>query len=587
MPPDPPGPSKPWYAWADGPEPAREWPAPKVDVDVDRTRLKTIGAAMQADVGAEPGPDLEFGVDEFGGLPARFRWLLLDDFAEWSWWSSMQAVRSALVRIDEALKQGATAVHHSYGDLGGLLFATGVNYDRALELLEGNLVLLDRSVNGMGVRHETVLTREPWKDEDVSQYDASYVKQFLDSVDPRKLAAQGTLCSDLAMWFSELQWSVEGRARELAGAWKGPTSEIALEGMRKVHATCGALAYASGRTGETISWLAGVLQQYQTGFESIVELGDWELDDDLAALVLPTGGSAHDRARDLLRELNVQLAIAHGMLPGEVETLLPGIVDGSGSLSWHREDGLKDDSSYWGFLELDFQHQREDAARDRESGAAGGLGYWVPPVGMAMGSPPASGGGSRAAAPPRGGSRGMGSLVGETAYGNHERQDRGQVEPRVRPQPPRDQRERGEGDRRGYRHEFVAERQVGGGRPGADEEEPGVRPLLQPGKAGDEQREHPERLPDAQDAEQVGGVAEVDEGVEDVGGSQEVPPGPDRGLDDDGERGEPVDAGADQGGGSAGGGDAHGVHLLDRHLDDDARQESVTDRTRGVGDGGH
>ncbi|MFE3451246.1 hypothetical protein ACFXJ8_20215 [Nonomuraea sp. NPDC059194] len=496
----------PWYAR----EPSPEWPGPQIDVEVDRARLKAIGAAMQAEPDAEAQQYLELGGEGgLGGLPARFGWLLLDDFTEWSWWASLQAVRTALITIDGALKRGAMDIRHSYSDLGGLLFATGVNYDRAVELLDVNSALLDRSVNGMGLRHTIVETKQPWQDEDVSGYDVSYVKQCLESVDPMRLAAQGTLCADLAAWFTEFQGTVEGQARELASAWTGQTSEHALEGMRKVHAAGGALAHASGQTGETITWLAGMLQQYQLDFESAVGLGDWEFDD----VLLPSGG-VHDRARDFLRELNGRLATAHSMLPSEIETLLPGIVGGSGALGRHGEDGLGDDSAYWGFLELDFEQQRAEAAHDGERAATGGFGYFMPPVGMPMGAPTAGGAaasspGGRRASPP---SRPAGPFTIEATYGHQPGRDRDRPLP---PREPREPREHGEGYRRGHHDDLIARVPGSRGGPEDNREPEGER---KPGRS-DAGEAGPDLTPGQPDAAET-----PTEQVADAGNAQQAPP---------------------------------------------------------------
>ncbi|MGV9303859.1 hypothetical protein ACWDLG_10850 [Nonomuraea sp. NPDC003727] len=428
MPPDPPGPSKPWYAWSEDPELSADWPAPRADVEVDHTRLKTIGTAMWTDLGAGRNPDP--GADTWEGLPSRFSGLLLDDFTDWAWWGSMQAVRTVLITVDDALKRGAVAVHRSYADLGGLLYASGDNYDRAVE----QRPLLDNSINGMGLRHDVVDTKQPWEDEDVSPYNASSVKECLDSVDPLRLAAQGTLCSDLAMWFAELQGDLEGRARELANAWRGHTSELALEGMRKVHATCRALAHVSGQTGETMSWLAGVLLQYQLNFESVLdpdgqEDGDEQGDQgDGDGWARSLGAGAHERARDYLRDLNVQLAVAHGMLPDQVETLLPGVVVSAGARAPRRQ------------RERGGEHVLGSGGGGREAGGFPGYpGYLVPPI-----APMAGGGGGSAGtggSPSRGQRRlPPSSFAGETRVHAYE-PERDRVR-RARPLPePREQRQ--------------------------------------------------------------------------------------------------------------------------------------------------
>ncbi|MGW0804451.1 hypothetical protein [Nonomuraea sp. NPDC002799] len=378
--PDPTTSVPPWYAWNDGPKPARSWPSPKADVDVHRDRLKRVGLEMHTDTGVVNEWDAKQGYDPLTGLPADvdgfgakfygdYYAVSSSDYVATFLWRSMTAVDDAVERFSNAVHSGALNIRRSYENLGDMVFASGVNYDRAEGIFDKNLPSLTGSDLGRGTTHETYLitSMHPWQEEDTSPLDAPLIKDCLNAVHVAKLNDKAGCCTRLAEHFTDLQETVEGRARQLAGAWPGQTSEFALEALRKVQATYRTLAYATGTTSGTLSWLAGVVQQYQDGFEDTVKLGDHEFDDDLPNWMLPSGGGAHDRARAYLRELNTHLAAAYNMLPQQIETLLPGVPRTASALSYNEGDGLKDDSGFWDFLEMGFDDLQKTDREDKVS----------------------------------------------------------------------------------------------------------------------------------------------------------------------------------------------------------------------------
>ncbi|MGW0804452.1 hypothetical protein [Nonomuraea sp. NPDC002799] len=364
MNPDPATSVPPWYAWNDGPKPARSWPSPKADVDVHRDQLKRVGLEMLTDTGVHNKEQVEMGLDSLSGLPARFDYFGADFYAGHIWrepvttwaWGSMTALAGSVSRFSKAVQGCARLIRGSYENLGDMVFATGVNYDRAEGIFDKNLSSFTGSNLGRGTTHMTrlITSKYPWEEEDVSSLDAPLIKDCLNAVNISGLNSQADYCTQLADYFTDLQETVEGRARQLSNAWPGQTSEFALEALRKVQASCRTLAYATGTTSGTLSWLAGVVQQYQDGFEDTVKLGDHEFDDDLPNWMLPSGGGAHDRARAYLRELNTHLAIAYDMLPDQIEILLPGVPDSASAPDYNEADGLKDDSGFWSSLESGF-----------------------------------------------------------------------------------------------------------------------------------------------------------------------------------------------------------------------------------------
>ncbi|MGW0804454.1 hypothetical protein [Nonomuraea sp. NPDC002799] len=366
--PDPATSAPPWYDWNDGPKPARSWPSPKADVDVHRDRLKRVGLEMQTDTGGLSESEVKGGLPPQTGLPPGSDTFGAGFYGDSSAsgpldgriWKSIHAVEDAVERFADAVQNGAYNLSCDYVALGYLVFASGVNYDRAEGIFDKNLPDLTEENLGRGTTHETysITSKYPWQEEDTSPFDAPLVKECLNAVHVAKLNDKAGYCTRLAEHFTDLQETVEGRARQLAGAWPGQTSEFALDALRKLQATYRTLAYATGTTSGTLSWLAGVLHQYQLGFEDTVKLGDHEFDDDLPNWMLPSGGGAHDRAREYLRELNTHLATAYNMLPKQIETLVPDVPTSPLVPSYDERTGLKDDSRYWDFVELDLANMR-------------------------------------------------------------------------------------------------------------------------------------------------------------------------------------------------------------------------------------
>lgn len=87
----------------------------------------------------------------------------------------------------------------------------------------------------------------------------------------------------------------------------------------------------------------------------------------------------------------------------------------------------------------------------------------------------------------------------------------------------------------------VMHRNVEGDRPGIDEDQAGVGPLLESGEAGDEQRHQGECLRDSQDGEEVVRKRDLVKYLPDVVISREVPLDPYGRLREDRQRDDPID----------------------------------------------
>ncbi|MEQ4723873.1 hypothetical protein [Nonomuraea sp. B19D2] len=369
-----PVPSQPWSGWSGEPELSRSWPSVH-DIEVDRTKLKKIGLEMQDDAGMtlKLGEDLH-GQDVRGGwklpvlLPDQIDALrnlvnwepgdftmnhgFFSNTANFLKWDSMVQLGNNLggaVRgyggLGDAIRDTAFVLYRNYSNIGSLALASGVNYDRAEGLFDSHSSTTDELIDRQDGGPMTLWTKERWVEEDVSQHDAPAVKFFLDSCDWNAMSQRGTLCSDLARLFVDFQQTVEDRARQFSDAWPGRTSEYAHAYLRTIHADARVLAYACGKTGQALSWLSGILMQKQAEFESTVKLGDMEIDDDLPNWMWPSGGGAHDRARDYLREVNLYIAEAHKMLPDGLDRGSDGGIDASPAVSWYQDGKLQD--GYW------------------------------------------------------------------------------------------------------------------------------------------------------------------------------------------------------------------------------------------------
>ncbi|MFI7638888.1 hypothetical protein [Nonomuraea sp. NPDC049400] len=370
-----PVPSQPWSGWSGEPELSRSWPSVQ-DIDVDRTKLKKIGLEMQDDAGmtlkqgeALYGQDVRDGwklpvvlPEQFDALRNLVNWepgdftmnhWLFGNTANFLQWDSLVRLDYNLMGLGEAIRDTAVVVYRNYSNIGSLALASGVNYDRAEGLFDSYRPATDWLTNRQDDGYATLWTKEPWVEEDVSRHDAPAVKFYLDSGDWNAMSQRGTLCSDLASLFVGFQQTVEDRARQFSDAWPGRTSEYAHAYLRVMHADARVLAYACGATGQALSWLSGRLMQYQAEFESTVKLGDLEIDDDLPNWMWPSGGGAHDRARDYLREVNRSVAVAHEMLPDGLDRVSNGGVDASPAVSWYQDGKLQD--GYWGELEAELR----------------------------------------------------------------------------------------------------------------------------------------------------------------------------------------------------------------------------------------
>src|SRR6266516_3227967 len=115
----------------------------------------------------------------------------------------------------------------------------------------------------------------------------------------------------------------------------------------------------------------------------------------------------------------------------------------------------------------------------------------------------------------------------------------GEVAASGRAQGPGGGRENGK-DARTHRASAIAHRQVGGDRSGVGEDCAGVGPLLEPGEAGDQQRHRAGHLPDAQDDQEIGRVAELLDDAADVWDPQQVPDASHAQLGGDEYGGDPV-----------------------------------------------
>ncbi|OUC99394.1 hypothetical protein CA984_03195 [Streptosporangium minutum] len=319
-----------WREWDGGLDLSRSWPSPHADIDVDTAGLRKVGETITTELAAadshEPdGPtssglrswkdtavavsQLEFDMTAYGLWP---RWIAFDRF-----WGTVSFIGDRIVTETDF-------VLLTYGQFGNMIIATSANYAMADSVFDKKISQLRYIVNGKGVHHTTMLMKAGWEADNISDYDAPKIKAMLFSFDVATMLRKGGECAELAAWLISLQSLIEERARQLADVWSGEPSELALEAFRKVHASVRALAHSIGTTGETIIWLANVIHRYQVNFESVVKLGDWEFDDDLPDWLLPSGGGAHDRARDYLRDLNQYVKAAYDALPAEIETLIPG-----------------------------------------------------------------------------------------------------------------------------------------------------------------------------------------------------------------------------------------------------------------------
>ncbi|MFD8557432.1 hypothetical protein ACWDOR_01970 [Streptosporangium canum] len=340
-----------WREWGDGLELSRSWPSPHADIDVDIAGLRKVGHAimLEADTAAgSNGPDNESSAlgsweDLAGYVGGLGRFIRKYDPS----WDAFAALEETLTGISGFVLGGTHYALGSYDSFGSMIFATSANYAMADSVFDKNISVLRYTVNGTGVQHETWKKKTyVWHEDNVSDYDAPRIKAMLDGVEVATMLRKGGACAELATWLTNLQSLVEEHAKQLAGAWQGEPAELALDAFRKVHATARALAHAIGTTGETIIWLANVIHRYQVNFESVVKLGDWEFDDDLPDWLLPSGGGAHDRARDYLRDINQYVQAAYDMLPAEIEILLPTASSRDAEIAY-KEDGLKDGSEYW------------------------------------------------------------------------------------------------------------------------------------------------------------------------------------------------------------------------------------------------
>ncbi|WP_326826375.1 WXG100 family type VII secretion target [Streptosporangium sp. NBC_01756] len=348
-----------WYSWGNNPELSRSWPSPHADIDVDTAGLRKVGEAITLEVdtaGNDHWNDPKSSALGYWGVLddylARLSTFRTDEYPRWDAddpprWDAFATLVRTLSGISDFVRAANKCTLQSYCDFGHMIFATSANYAMADSVFDKKISVLRYSVNGKGVHHET-WKKKPyvWREDNVSDYDAPKIKAMLDSVRVETMVDKGGACTDLAAWLTNLQSVVEEHARQLAGAWQGEPAELALDAFRKMHATVRTLAHSIGTTGDTITWLAGVILQYQLNFESVVKLGGWEFDDDLPNWLLPSGGGAHDRARDYLRDLNQQLKIAYDLLPAEIEILLPTVRSDSPQPAYEK-NGLKDGSEYW------------------------------------------------------------------------------------------------------------------------------------------------------------------------------------------------------------------------------------------------
>ncbi|WP_406311454.1 hypothetical protein OHA77_22050 [Streptosporangium sp. NBC_01639] len=354
-----------WYAWGNSPELSRSWPSPHADIDVNTAGLRKVGDAIMLEVeGAHPYEQvgnrslLDYW-EELDGIflnqETRVPWGALSTF-------TMAVMRYSLYGFPETggiskfVRAEILDTLESYSNFGNMIFATSANYAMADSVFDENISELRYAINGAGVRHETWEKKDIFQQEDnISDYDAPTIKNMLDSVDVKTMRDMSGVCTDLAAWLANLQSLVEQHAKQLAGVWQGEPAELALDAFRKVHATARVLAHSIGTTGNTIAWLAGVIDQYRLDFESVVKMGDRGIDDDLQDRLLPWESGAHDRARDYLRELNQQLKIAFDMLPAEIEIILPDVSVSDAKYAY-KKDGLKDGSDYWDSMILRTGH---------------------------------------------------------------------------------------------------------------------------------------------------------------------------------------------------------------------------------------
>ncbi|MFC4016090.1 hypothetical protein ACFOY2_53390 [Nonomuraea purpurea] len=276
---------------------------------------------------------------------------LVQNTANFLAWESLGQLNFNLWRLGEAIRDTAVVLYRNYSNIGSLAYACGVNYDRAEGLFDSYSPTADRLIDRQDERPAGIFEKEPWVDEDVSRHDAPAVKFYLNSGNWIAMGERGALCFELATLFVDFQQTVEDRARQFSDAWPGRTSQYAHAYLRSTHADARVLAYACGKTGQALTWLSGMLQQYQAEFENTVKLGDLEIDDDLPDWIWPSGGGAHDRARDYLREVNRSIAVAYEMLPDELGSLSGGGVDSSPAVSWQQDGKLQD--TYWRELEAE------------------------------------------------------------------------------------------------------------------------------------------------------------------------------------------------------------------------------------------
>ncbi|MFC7723145.1 hypothetical protein [Nonomuraea recticatena] len=230
-----------------------------------------------------------------------------------------------------------------------MIVASSVDYDRTEGIIEANRPRLEKAING--VRHEVWKTLRPETEPaDVSTYDAPTIKGFFDNLDLGQMARRGELFHNVAAELTTLQEVCQQRAYDLSSSWHSPATEHALEAMRKLCATIRTLAYTTGATGSAVTTLYEELKDYKENFEGIVNLdktvaesfSDWFFDMD-----------EDDRARNLLLDANVRVVTAHTLLPSEIETVLPNVVEIDVDLD-RIENG---DESFWEHWEWSMQRR--------------------------------------------------------------------------------------------------------------------------------------------------------------------------------------------------------------------------------------
>ena len=389
---EPTPPKRPWDAWGGDITLSRSWPSPQAGVDVDIHQLMKVGREMQSDMGNTTKEDASAGTYP-DALPARFQAFNLNSLVtSGNLWDSAAVFCARLSVIGECSRLGINGFGDSYRNVGGIAFASGVNYESAEHVFDQYRPELKREVRGWGANHEIYKARSRWNDgDDISQWSAEEIKKIVAGMDAREMGKQASLCESVAAWLSDLQDTVEGRARQLSKAWPGETSGFALEALHEVQGTCRSLAYDLGKTGDVLSWFSGVVDQYQRDFESRVKIGDFDVDDNLPSWLgwLP-GGGANERAHDYLRELKNTMASAYHMLPAQIEIMAPNLPSAyPTAFSSYSEDKLNDRSPFWGMLKDDLQYQREYAKQndgdfDRQyEDLQAGRSKDLPPVGSA------------------------------------------------------------------------------------------------------------------------------------------------------------------------------------------------------------